>query len=578
MAGHAQLDPPRCSQRSSLIALAVLLLLALGCAYSQSSTSSHTTIQEVRRFYIAKHWRQIVRAVPLSISEPADLELYRGLALAQLGRDQEAERTFQAGLAGHPRDARFLTEMAGIAYKQKRFSAAKKDLRRALAINHTDEYSNNFLASIYFLEGNLEAALKYWNRIGKPQLSDLIYSPIPRLDPLILDRAFRFSPGAVWSRTRYLTSRTELNSLNLFPGIYYDLQSQSDGFFKLIWRNSERPRWNQFSVLNIIPMLRGLPYQSVYPEFYNLDGKGLNWRSFVRWDDQKRWYSTEIASPILQNPKMRFRLYFQDRNENWNITGTLSPHSSQRATFNLRRVAAGVAVQDIVNWRWQWTTSAEYSYRDFRGLIGIPQSAASFFTDSSQLALRSTLQHPLIQFPERRFSLHSSISAEVGKFFSSPLDKYGRVEGSLAADWLPQARGEDYETTTTLRAGSTAGQVPLDDLFMLGFDRDNDLWLRGHNDLRNGQKGAAPLGRNFILSSSDFARVVFHDGLFLVKVGPFLDTGDIYDSSRYFGSPKWLTDTGLQARIKILGRFEFVLGYGKDLRSGNNAFYSTVLQ
>ena len=127
-----------------------------------------------------------------------------------------------------------------------------------------------------------------------------------------------------------------------------------------------------------------------------------------------------------------------------------------------------------------------------------------------------------------------------------------------------------------LRAGKTFGQVPFDDLFMLGFDRDNDLWMRGHNGLMDGKKGNAPLGRNYVLSNSDVEKVVFHDAFVQVQVGPFLDTGNIYDSSQYFGSPKWLTDTGLQTRVKLLGNFSFVLGYGKDLRSGANTFYSTV--
>ncbi|MGB8478063.1 MAG: hypothetical protein WCE63_04380 [Acidobacteriaceae bacterium] len=62
--------------------------------------------------------------------------------------------------------------------------------------------------------------------------------------------------------------------------------------------------------------------------------------------------------------------------------------------------------------------------------------------------------------------------------------------------------------------------------------------------------------------------------ILVVQVGPFLDTGSSYGPSQYFGSPKWLTDTGLQARVKLLGNFSFVLGYGKDLRSGANTFYS----
>ena len=533
---------------------------------------------QVKKLYAAGRWHEIVRAVPESSTESADLELYRGLALAHLGRYREAGRAFQAGHKGHPRDARFLTEMAGIAYTEKRFSAAKIDLRRALCLDPRDAYSNNFLASIYYLEGNLDAALKYWNRVGKPKLSDLIFDPTPQLDPLILDRAFRFSPGSIWTRNRFLTTRAELQSLDLFPSAFYELQARRDGSFKLVWHDSQRSTWNKIDLASIASTLRGLPYQTVYPEFYNLNGNGLNWRSLVRWDDEKRWFSGEVAGPIAQNPSQRFRLYFQDRNENWNVTGTILPYQRSLSYFNLQRIAMDAGVQSISNWQWQWNIDTEYSWRNFRTLTGIPQQAIPFFTNSSGLALRSTVQRSLIRFPERRFSLDAALTGEAGKFFTSPLGKYGRVEGSLAADWLPKARGEDYETKTRLRAGGTFGRVPLDDLYMLGFDRDNDLWMRGHNDLRNGQKGAAPLGRNFILSNSDIEKVLYSNGLIQVKAGPFLDTGDAYDSSAFFGSPKWLTDTGLQTTVRLLGRFEFVLGYGKDLRSGNNTFYSTVSQ
>ncbi len=575
MAPHTRLDAAGGSATRALIFLFFLLLVP-GYASSQATAPAGSSNQKIKALYDAGDWRDVVRMVPVSPAEPADPELYRGLALARLGRYTQAERTFQAGHAGHPKDARFLVEMAGIAYGDKRFSVAKLELRHALAIDPNENYSNNFLASIYFLEGNLDAALKYWNRVGKPKLSDLAYDPAPKLDPLILDRAFQFSPGDVWTRDRYLTTKAELKSLDLFPSMYYDLEAQPDGAFRLVWHDSERSNWRDLRWTSIVPMLRGLPYLTVYPEFYNLNGKGLNWRSLVRWDDQKRRYSSEISAPIVENPQLRFRLYFEDRNENWNIAGRLLPFSDSPAGFNLRRTAADVGIDSISNWRWQSHVDAEYSYRDFRSMVGIPQAAAPFFTDSSAIALRAGVEHPLIRFPERRFSLDAAVNGEAGKFFSNPLGKYARVEGALAADWLPRARGEDYEVTTRLRAGGIAGQVPFDDLFMLGFDRDNDLWLRGHNDIRNGQKGNAPLGRDFVLSNSDMEKVVFNDGLFLVKAGPFVDTGDIADSSQFFGSPKWLTDIGLQTTVRILGRFQVVLGYGKDLRSGDNTFYSTV--
>ncbi len=549
--------------------LAMLFCMAAGAA-------SQTTPQQIQKLYDAGHWRQIVRAVPATPGEPADLALYRGLALAQLGRLPEAEKQFRALAALHPQDARFPREIAGIAYRERRFSVAKKQLLRALALDPSDNYTNNFLASIYFLQGNLDAALKYWNRIGKPKLNDLTDNVGPGLDPLILDRAFAFSRGSQWRLDRFLTTQATLASLDLFPRMRFDLRPRSDGLFNLGFDTALRDRGTSPTPVNIASFLRGLPYQAVDPEFYNLDHKGLNWLSFVRWDAEKRWLSSEVSAPLPQDPRERFRLYFNGRNENWNIARTLLPATPAPAAMNMERAVVGAAIQSIVSWRWQWGLGVEYSYRRFRTLTGIPTQAAPFFTGASAIALRPRLQYALLRSPEHRFTLDTSDSAEFGNFYSSPLGRYARIDGSLAANWLPQASGDDYQTQTMLRAGRTFGQVPFDDLYMLGFDRDNDLWMRGHNGLVDGKKGNAPLGRNYVLSNSEIDKIVYHDAFVTLKLGPFLDTGDIYDPSGYFGSPKWLTDTGVQASVGLLGSFAFVLGYGKDLRSGNNTFYTTV--
>lgn len=576
MARDAQLDPARRPQVGALIGLVFLLLFSAGLAVGQTRTPAAEHAQQVQRMFDAGKWQDVVRAVPESPHEPADLELDRGLALARLQRWREARAALEAGHAGHPRDARFLVELAGIAYVEKDNSTAKKELRQALALDSNDAYANNLLASIYFLESNLEAALKYWNRAGKPVLSDLIYDPTPRLDPLILDRAFKFSPGSVWKRDHFLKTQAELNMLDLFPHTFYDLQAQPQGTFKLVWHDTQRSSWNSGALESIVPMVRGLPYQTVYPEFSNLNDKGLNWFSMYRWDKEKRRIRSEISTPIQENPNYRFRMYLDDRNENWNVSNTLLPRTPSPAGFNMRKIAVGGAITSIASWRWRWNLGGEYSYRDFRSLRGIPAQAETFFTNGSEIAVRSTVQRSLIRFPERRLFLDGSATGEAGKFTASPLGRFGRIAGSLTASWLPKAQGEDYGMKTRLRAGRTFGQVPFDELSMLGFDRDNDLWMRGHNDLLHGQRGNAPMGRSYILSNSDIAKVVYHGPFVQVKAGPFVDTGDIADASPYFGSTKWLTDTGLQVTVRLLGSFEFVMGYGKDLRSGNNTFYSTV--
>jgi tetratricopeptide (TPR) repeat protein len=552
----------------------MFILTSCSTAAQTAAPTADKTLQ-VKKLYDSGRWNDVVQSVPESPAEPADRELYRGLALAHLLRWDKARKTFEVGLEGHPRDARFLVELAGIAYRQRKYPRATRYLRRALAIDPHNDYADNFIASIYFLEDNLEAALKYWNRVGKPTLGSLTYAPQPSLDPLILDRTFSFSRGSVWERDQYLTTKARLDALDLFPRTRFDLAGQPDGSFDLTVRAAERNDWGSNKWQGSFALLRGLPFETVYPRFYNLGHSGFNWLSLLRWDDQKRRLASELDAPLFENPAMHVRLYFDARDENWNVSSTIIPSAASPARLNLEKAVAGAEIRFIESGRWQWRGGVEYSDREFRSLSGIPASAASFFSNGSALELRSGVQRFLFRFPERRFTLLAGATGAFGAFFANPLGRYGRLQSSLAANWFPQAQGDDYQMQTRLRGGVTFGKVPFDDLFTLGFDRDTNLWLHGHPALHDGQKGDAPLGRNYVLVNWELDKIAYDNPLFTVKLGPLVDTGDIYDPSGFFGSPKWLWDTGLQTKIRVLDSAEIILGYGKDLRSGRNSFFAT---
>src|SRR5437868_1675936 len=231
MESSKQLDT---SGGSGFRKLILLLLFSLGLtvvpasAVPQKSTShSDDRVAQVKALYDSGLWAAVVQAVPETVDNPVQLELYRGLALAQLQRWTEARETVEAGLARNPRDPRFLEELGGVEHKQKNFAGAKRDLRRALAIDPGDAYASNFLASVYFLESNLEAALKYWNRTGKPLLEDVSFSGATDLKPALLDRAFAFSRGSEWRQDQYLTTEARLEALNVCSRMRFDLEEQS---------------------------------------------------------------------------------------------------------------------------------------------------------------------------------------------------------------------------------------------------------------------------------------------------------------------------------------------------------------
>ena len=123
-----------------------------------------------------------------------------------------------------------------------------------------------------------------------------------------------------------------------------------------------------------------------------------------------------------------------------------------------------------------------------------------------------------------------------------------------------------------VRAGWTFGQSPFDELFILGVERDNDLWLRAHVGTRDGRKGNAPMGRSYFLSNWEFDKNVYRNSFISLRLGSLLDIGKITDSSVGLGSRKWLWDLGAEAKVRVLGQ-SVAFSYGKDLRSGNNAFY-----
>jgi tetratricopeptide (TPR) repeat protein len=244
MGSGKQLDPAGHSGRGRLIFLLLFFLLfpALPvCARPQEPLApADDRAANIKTLYNAKNWEVVVQAVPESPDNPPQLQLYRGLALAQLQRWAEARQAFNAGLDRNPRDIRFLEELAGVEYELKQFSSAKWHLHRALALDSRDNYASNFLASIYFLEANLEAALAYWNRTGKPLLSDVSFGGASDLNPILLDRAFEFSRGSEWRRDQFLTTEARLQGLNLCSQMRFDLEEQPDDTFQLGFDCNER--------------------------------------------------------------------------------------------------------------------------------------------------------------------------------------------------------------------------------------------------------------------------------------------------------------------------------------------------
>jgi len=228
-----------------------------------------TTPAVGQKLYEQKEWEKVLREARGPAEQSADFDYYAGMAWSRLERWTEAREAFSIGARKMPRDARFLVERAGAEYKLGTFGAAKRDLRRSLRLNPDDPYAAEFLGIIYLLEGNLEASLKCWHRVGKPRLDAVEVQPAPKTDRQLLDRAVTFAPPGALEPESLLKTKALLENLEVFPQARVELSStpggtEGDGY-KATLRLNEQSRWGASLLDGAISLLRGLPLPNRVP-------------------------------------------------------------------------------------------------------------------------------------------------------------------------------------------------------------------------------------------------------------------------------------------------------------------------
>ena len=242
-----------------------------------------------------------------------------GVALARLGRWDEARAALLAGHRLRPNDERFLIELGGVAFKQKRYAEAAGWLRRALRLNPGDTYAADFLATIYFLQGNLEAALKYWNRIEKPRIESVRVEPKPRVDPVLLDRAFAFAPASTLRLPEYVMSRARIGALGIFPAYNIHLDAREDGAFDATFTSHERNGWGSRRECAAFDAA----WRHLSDDLPRILQPGAIRDQYRRpWFDgtaDKRRVRSAVSGPLRGDPAYRYSLGVDLRDENWDM-------------------------------------------------------------------------------------------------------------------------------------------------------------------------------------------------------------------------------------------------------------------
>src|SRR5262245_48482247 len=297
--------------------------------------------------------RSVIPLLPLLFAQPSPEQSFqRGMDLAHAGQWENARAVFLQAATAAPFDKRFPVELAGVAYRMGDNAAAARHLHRALRLDPSDRYANEFLATLYYLDGNHEAALIYWNRIGKPRISSVTIEPPPVVRPSLLDGALRFASGETLSVREYRATQARLDSLDVFNRFRIDLAPRPGEQFDARVNWIALSRWTA-----VLSSVGDLPFQAVRLDLRNLGRRAISWGSFVRWDAQKRRASSSVSGPLSGGPKWRGKLFADARSETWTL--------GRQEDFRLRKAEAGAGIRLLVTDRMAWDSSVRLATRHF---------------------------------------------------------------------------------------------------------------------------------------------------------------------------------------------------------------------
>ena len=217
------------ARKGRVIRFLVVLMLFGSPVFPQDHISDQTRLAAAQKAFDAGKWEEAANLARGPADQSPDLDLVMGLALARQEKWREAKQSFESGFRKAPGDSRFLVELAGIAYKQKDFRIAKDRLHTALRLNPRDAYAREFLATMYFLEGNLEASLKYWSSEDKPRLQSVTFVPSLKLKESLRNRALAFNAPQVLTGDALLTTESRLDNLRVFSNRRIELTPTDSG-------------------------------------------------------------------------------------------------------------------------------------------------------------------------------------------------------------------------------------------------------------------------------------------------------------------------------------------------------------
>lgn len=454
-----------------------------------------------------------------------------------------------------------LLNLASLSYRNGDREKAKEYLIRLLRASPDHVEANRFLGALFLMDGNIEASLKYWNRIGEPRIERIELQPVPRIDPVMMDRAFAMAPASNLQLEQFEETASRLESMQVFKNYRFFLKPRRDSYsFDLILSSQVRTGTLSSKIKVAAMAAQAFFSDTLRPELHNLGGTTMSLTSLISWEEHRNRYSASLSLPLGDEPYSRLRIFTDNRFETWSFGSDVE----------LRKSTAGIEVGQALNSRLTWNSGAKISHREYDH--DDPLESGSLFQSGWLLEVSGQTDFHLIRIPEKRLTVRSISTAGLGKFLGNDLrPAHISLEQSFDFRWFPRSTTEGLMVGARLSAGKIFGSAPFDEYYLLGADRNSDRILRAHRS-QHDKNGENPFGSAYFLINSEVSQVIYDTGKIRARLIPFVDAARVSPHNVGIRS-EWFVDAGMQAGLQFLGAVELLFTYGKDLRTGRNVVY-----
>ena len=218
----------------------------------------------------------------------------------RLGRGGELEAAWvhlQAATALWPDSAAAWRELAGIRFRQKKWSDAASLARRATRLDPADVLAWRLLGASLYLDGRTEDALDAWNRLGEPRLDLTRIEGLTRTRFTVVSDRMGLDSGSLITARSFRRAQRRVSDIPAIEASRLDCRPLPGGIAEMETAILERPLFWNGPAGAVALGLRSLVDRELALSIAGLTGNGERWEAAWRWEENRPRLRVGVTAP-----------------------------------------------------------------------------------------------------------------------------------------------------------------------------------------------------------------------------------------------------------------------------------------